>query len=156
MPGAPATIITYAPDVMSGTEPLMTREGQAAGFIADDHATAECAGIHAAWVGTRFEALEPLRQDVKGRFDACGRVVAMGWALRHDNDSQYISEAFQDELRMLGAASSPSFVRSLRANSCAERFIRPLKEQLLCVRTFSTAERVPQPFIVNLAYTELN
>ncbi|MBU8901079.1 DDE-type integrase/transposase/recombinase, partial [Corallococcus sp. M34] len=95
---------------------------------------------HAAKVGTRFEALEPIRQGVKARFGAYGRGVATGLAIRHDNGSQYTSEAFQHELRFLGASSSPSFVRSPEGNGCAERFIRTLKEQLLWVRSFDTVE----------------
>ncbi len=139
------TITTDTPGVMWGTDAtctLTTLEGQATVFIAVNHATAECVGIHAAKVGTRFEALEPIRQGVKARFGVYGRGVATGLAIRHDNGSQYTSEAFQDELRLLGAASSPSFVRSPEGNGCAERFIRTLKEQLLWVRTLSTVEEL--------------
>jgi putative transposase len=121
---------------------VTTREGQATLFIAVDHCTSECVGIHAAKVGTRFEALKPLRQGIKARFGAYGRGVATGLSIRHDNGSQYTSDAFQNELRFLGAESSPSFVRSPEGNGCAERFIRTLKEQLLWVRTFSTVEKL--------------
>ena len=38
-----------------------TREGQVAVFIAVDHHSAECVGVHAARHGTRFDALEPIR-----------------------------------------------------------------------------------------------
>jgi putative transposase len=68
--------------------------------------------------------------------------VATGLSIRHDNGSQYTSDAFQDELRFLGAEPSPSFVRRPEGNGCAERFIRTLKEQLLWVRTFSTVEEM--------------
>ena len=139
------TITTDMPDVMWGTDAtctVTTLEGQATVFIAVDHATSECVGIHAAKVGNRFEALEPIRQGVKARFAAYGRGVAAGLSIRHDNGSQYTSEAFQNELRFLGAVSSPSFVRSPEGNGCAERFIRTLKEQLLWVRTFSTVEEL--------------
>ncbi|NOK08550.1 IS3 family transposase [Corallococcus exercitus] len=110
-------ITTDMPDVMWGTDAtctLTTREGQAAVFIAVDHGTTECVGIHAAKVGTRFEALEPIRQGIKARFGAYGRGVATGLSIRHDNGSQYTSDAFQNELRFLGADFSPSFVRSPR------------------------------------------
>ena len=40
-------------------------EGQVCVFIAVDHCTAECVGIHAAKSGNRFEALEPIRQGVR-------------------------------------------------------------------------------------------
>jgi transposase InsO family protein len=39
-----------------------------------------------------------------------------------------------------GQKTNPSFVRSPEGNSCAERFIKTLKEQLLWVRTFETIE----------------
>jgi len=65
--------------------------------------------------------------------------------LRHDNGSQYTAEAFQDELRFLGAQPSPSFFRSPEGNGCAERFIRTLKAQLLWVRIFSPWENCGGP-----------
>jgi hypothetical protein len=34
-------------------------------FIAVEHASAACVGIHAAARATRFEALEPIRQGVR-------------------------------------------------------------------------------------------
>ena len=39
-----------------------TGEGLATVFIAIDHCSAECVGIHAHARATRFEALEPIRQ----------------------------------------------------------------------------------------------
>jgi len=53
-----------------------------------------------------------------------------------------MSDHFQDELRFLGIASSPAFVREPEGNGCVERFIRTLKEQLLWVRTFETVEEL--------------
>jgi putative transposase len=139
------TMATITPDVMWDTDAacsVTTLKGQVTVFSAVDHATSACVGIHAAKVGNRFEALEPIREGVKARFGAHGRGMATGRTIRHDNGSQYTSDAFQHELRFLGAASSPSFVRSPEGNGCAERFIRPLKEQLLWVRTFSTVEEL--------------
>jgi len=40
----------------------------------------------------------------------------------------------------LGLASSPAYVRQPEGNGCAERFIRPLKEQILWLRRFATVE----------------
>ena len=40
----------------------LTSEGQVAVFVAVDHYSAECVGIHAARRATRFEALEPIRR----------------------------------------------------------------------------------------------
>lgn len=139
------TITTERPDEMWGTDLTATmtvEDGQVAVFIAVDHCTSECVGIHAAKEANRFEALEPLRQAVRARFGAYGANVARGLKLRHDNGSQYVSDAFQDELDFLAIESSPSFVRAPEGNGCAERFIRTLKEQLLWVRTFATVEEL--------------
>ena len=139
------TITTERPDEMWGTDAtacLTTREGNATVFIAVDHCTQECAGIHAARPGRRFEALEPLRQGVREHFEDYGAGVAAGLALRHDHGSQYLSDHFQDELRFLGIRSSPSFVAAPEGNGCAERFIRTLKEQLLWVESFETVEEL--------------
>ena len=59
------TITTEAPDVMWGTDMTATvtvAEGPAFVFVAVAHCPAECIGLHAAKRGTRFEALEPIRQ----------------------------------------------------------------------------------------------
>jgi len=139
------TITTERPDQMWGTDltaTVTTEEGTAAVFLAVDHATTECVGIHAAAAPTRFEALEPIRQAVRERFHDYAPDVALGLALRHDHGSAYLSRHFQDEIRFLGIASSPAFVREPEGNGCAERFIRTLKEQLLWVRTFRTIEEL--------------
>jgi putative transposase len=138
------TIIPETVDAMWGTDltTTVTGEGQAAVFIAVDHCSADCVGIHAALRATRFEALEPIRQGVRRCFGAFGKDVARGLAVRHDHGSQYMADAFQKELRFLGIESSPAFVRAPEGNGCAERFIRTLKENLLWVRTFDTVEEL--------------
>lgn len=135
-------ITTDVPDEVWGTDATqaLTCEGTATIFIAVDHCTAECIGIHAARRGTRHEALEPLRQGVRQHFGLYDQHVAHGLTLRHDHGSQYMSHDFQDELRFLGIRSSPSFVAEPECNGVAERFIRTLKEQLLWVETFDTIE----------------
>ena len=139
------TITTERPDEMWGTDAtacLTTREGNATVFIAVDHCTQECVGIHAARPGTRFEALEPLRQGLREHFAGYAAGIASGLSLRHDHGSQYLSDHFQGELSFLGIRSSPSFVAAPEGNGCAERFIRTLKEQLLWVETFETVEQL--------------
>jgi putative transposase len=138
------TIIPNTIDTMWGTDmtTTWTAEGQVAVFIAVDHHNAECVGIHAARRGTRFEALEPLRQGVQRHFGAIGKEIAEGLAVRHDHGSQYMSDTFQTEMRFLGIQSSPAFVRAPEGNGCAERFIRTLKENLLWIRTFDTVEEL--------------
>src|SRR5579884_2447891 len=117
------TIIPDRPDAMWGTDATAswTDEGSATIFIAVDHYTAACVGIHAARRGTRFEALEPLRQGLAAHFEA--------------------------ELCFLGSTSSPAFVREPEGNGCAERFIRTLKEQLLWVEHFASVEELRQALL---------
>jgi putative transposase len=138
------TIIPDRPDAMWGTDATagLTEEGPTTIFVLVDHYTAECVGIHAARRGTRFEALEPLRQGIRAHFGAYGEQVASGLALRHDHGSQFLSHLFQAELRFLGITSSPAFVREPEGNGCAERFIRTLKEQVLWVEHFATVEEL--------------
>jgi len=143
------TITTQKVDEMWGTDltSVMTGEGAAAVFVAVDHCSAECVGIHASARATRHEALEPIRQAVRGAFGAIGQSVAAGLSIRHDHGSQYMSGDFQKELRFFGATSSPAFVRAPEGNGCAERFIRTLKENLLWVRWFATIEDLRQALL---------
>ena len=124
------TITTEAPDVMWGTDMTTTvtvSEGAAFVFVAVDHCTTECIGLHAAKRGTRFEALEPIRQGVRERFGEIGDGVARGLRLRHDHGSNYLADDFQQEPE---------------GNGVAERFIRTLKENVLWVRSFDTIEEL--------------
>ncbi len=141
------TIITEQPNEVWGTDNTATvtfEDGPVTVFVAVDHCTTECVGLHAAKRATRFEALEPIRQGVR---DYCGGFraeAAAGLLLRHDHGSQYMSDDFQAEIGFLGMESSPAFVRQPEGNGCVERFIRTLKEQLLWVRTFRTVEELRQ------------
>ena len=59
------SITTEAVDRMWGcdmTTTLTRRDGNVSIFFAVDHCSMECVGIHAAKCGTRFEALDPIRQ----------------------------------------------------------------------------------------------
>lgn len=143
------TIIPDTLDTMWGTDltTTITGEGPAAVFVALDHCSVECVGIHAAPRATRFEALEPIRQGVREYFGGFAQNIARGLSVRHDHGSQYMSDVFQKELEFLGAESSPAFVRSPEGNGCAERFIRTLKENLLWARSFDTIEELRQALL---------
>ena len=143
------TIIPDTVDAMWGTDltTTITGEGQAAVFVALDHCTAECVGIHAHARATRFQALEPIRQGVRQHFGGFAKAIARGLAIRHDHGSQYMSDHFQKELAFLGIESSPAFVRAPEGNGCAERFIRTLKENLLWVQTFESIEELRQALL---------
>ena len=142
-------ISTDLPDQMWGTDATMahTRAGWAWVFIAVDHCTSECIGIHSARPGTRYEALEPIYQGVREHFGDVADGVAAGLKIRHDHGSQYISNAFQGELEFLGIESSPSFIGAPEGNGVAERFIRTLKEQLLWLQVFDDVEHLRQELL---------
>jgi transposase InsO family protein len=143
------TIIPETIETMWGTDltTAFTGEGPAAVFVAVDHCSAECVGIHAHARATRFEALEPIRQGVRRYFGGFAADIARGLAVRHDHGSQYMSDHFQKEIAFLGIESSPAFVRAPEGNGCAERFIRTLKENLLWVRHFETIEELRQALL---------
>ena len=143
------TIIPETVDTMWGTDltTTFTGEGPAAVFVAVDHCSAECVGVHAHSRATRFEALEPIRQGVRRYFGGFAKGIACGLAVRHDHGSQYMSDHFQKEIGFLGIESSPAFVRAPEGNGCAERFIRTLKENLLWVRHFETIEELRQALL---------
>jgi len=106
------TIIPETIDTMWGTDMTTTftaEQGQVAVFVAVDHCSAECVGLHAALRGTRHEALEPVRQGVVERLGGVKKDAAQGLSIRHDHGSQYMSRDFQKEIAWLGAASSPAF-----------------------------------------------
>ena len=124
------------------TTTLTMDEGTASIFFAIDHCSLELAGIHAARRGTRFEALEPLRQGVADHFGTLEYMTAQGLTIRHDHGSQFISNSYQKELRFPGIKSSPSFVREPQGNGIAERFVRTLKENLLWIRRFNSVEEL--------------
>ena len=137
------TITPEAPDVMWGTDMTATvtvAEGAAFVFVAVDHCATACIGLHAAKRGTRFEALEPIRQGLRERFGGIGAGVARGLRLRHDHGSNDLADDVQQAVAFFGIESSPSFVREPEGNGVAERVIRTLKENLLWVRSFETIE----------------
>ena len=137
------TITTQMPDQMWGTDATSTmllNGHQATIFGVYDHCTCELLGIHAAIEANRFEAMVPLHQACREAFGRVGHAIAGGLKLRHDNGSQFVSQAFQAELRFLRMDSSPSFVRAPEGNGCIERFWRTLKEQLLWIHTFASLD----------------
>ena len=124
------------------TATVTVGEGAAVVFVAVDHCTTECIGLHAAKSGSRVEALEPIRQGVRERFGGIGADVARGLRLRHDHGSNYLADDFQQDVAFFGIESSPSFVREPEGHGVAERFIRTLKENVLWVRSFETIEEL--------------
>src|ERR671933_397049 len=73
------TLLPTQVATMWGTDMTATdtrEDGQVAIFIAVDHGSAACVGIHATKQGTRLEALEPIRQGVRTALGACGQARA--------------------------------------------------------------------------------
>ena len=138
--GHDGTFTIDLPDRMWGTDSTatVTGEGQAAIFITVDHCTQECIGIHSALQGTSFEALEPICQGIREHYGSYTSQVAPGLMLRHDNGSQHTSSYFKQELRFLGTAGSPAYVREPKSNGVAERLIRTLMAQQLWLQHFET------------------
>ncbi|GIW55519.1 MAG: hypothetical protein KatS3mg082_1923 [Nitrospiraceae bacterium] len=141
------TILAERPNQMWGidaTAGFTLRDGQVPIFAMIDHCSACCLGIHVARRGTRFEALEPVRQAVREQFGGFSEGIAAGVKLPHDHGSQFMSDDFQREIRFLGMESSPALVREPEGNGSIEHFFRTLKEQLLWVRHFETLEELAE------------
>lgn len=139
------TIITEHPNRMWGTDgkQFWTRQDGLSWFFGViDHCSDEILGWHVAVIGNRFAALEPVHQAVLKEFGALGKGVVLdtGLFLRSDHGSQYDSDDFQSELKFLGLAHSPAFVRSPQCNGVIERFNRTLQEQVFDLHCFETIE----------------
>ncbi len=138
-PAHDGTITTDRPDVMWGTDATRfytEQEGWCWFFGAIDHGVDEVVGWHAAKIGDRWAALEPLRQGVRHAFGGFRKDVARGLRLRCDSGPQYVADAWISEVRWLGMTLSPSYVGEPECNGVMERFIRTLKEQCLYLHQF--------------------
>ena len=132
---------TWGVDATAG---FTLRDWQVPIFARIDHCSACCLGIHVAKRGTRFEALEPVRQTVREQFGGFSERIAPGVGLRRDHGSQFMSDDFRREIRFLGLVSSPAFVREPEGNGSIERFFRTLEEEPGWVRHFETLEELAE------------
>jgi len=103
----------------SASSTTWTPEGVANIFLAVDHCTIECIGIHAARPGTRFEALEPIRQGLREHYpaDAAAAGTAGGLTFRHDHGSQYMSDYFQGRAALARHRKQPRLRPAARGHS---------------------------------------
>ena len=135
-------IQTERPDEFWGTDAsrFWTKaEGWCWFFAAVDHCTSDVAGWHVAKKGDRWAALEPVHQGGAGpHMGGFGKAIALGLGLRHDWGSQYRARQFQAEIKWLGISSRPAHVGGPECNGVAERFIRTLKEECICLHDFES------------------
>ena len=149
------TLVAEAPNQMWGTDGFRVftvDEGWIWGFAAVDHFNSECVGWHVVKTGTRFEALEPLRQGLQTVGGGVEKDAARGLILRTDHGCQYTSDHFRGQTAFWGITLSHAFVAQPQGNGIAERFIRTLKEQVIYGHAFHNVEEVRtaiQPFIEN-------
>ncbi|RZF23429.1 IS3 family transposase [Paraburkholderia sp. UYCP14C] len=111
-------------------------------FSAVDHCDGMCTGIHAAKIGDRFAALEPISQGLLAEFGSVVTDSGRGLSLRMDHGSQYTSDDFREQIRFWGIAPSYAFVAEPQTNGVAERFNRTMKEQAIHGRIFRNLEEV--------------
>ncbi len=128
-------IITDAPNIVWGTDmtAIMLASGKFAYvFVAVDHCTGECLGIHASMVYSVEDSLVPIKQAVRVRKEN-GELREV--VLRHDRGKAYQDDGFRTELKSMGLR--PFLVRQWCAgdNGCAERFIRTLRENVPEIET---------------------
>lgn len=139
------SITTEQPDQMWGTDGVRietVEDGWVWVFSAVDHCHAECVGWHAAKIGDRFAALEPIAQGLARHFGGVHAQAGRGLALRMDHGTQYMSDHFLNQVKFWGVAPSFAFVAQPQTNGVAERFNRTLKEQAIYGRVFRNIEEV--------------
>ena len=138
-------IITAAPNVMWATDatPITTvQDGKVWLFGVVEHWNAELGGWHVAKRGTRYEAIQAVGMAVRQQFGDVAAGSARGLALRHDHGSNFMSEAFQQQIRFWGMVPSHACVAEPETNGCIERLFRTLKEQAIHGRIFQTIDEV--------------
>ncbi len=96
-------------------------------------------GWHVAKVGDRWAALDPVRQGVRHAFGFRQRRGART-AVRCDWGSQYIADAWINEVKWLGISISPTYVGEPQCKGVMERFNRTLKEQCIYLHRFKNVE----------------
>ena len=138
-------IITAAPNVMWATDATQistVADGKVWLFGVVEHWNAELVGWHVAKRGTRYEAIQAVGMAVRQQFGDVAAGSARGLALRHDHGSNFMSEAFQQQIRFWGMVPSYAFVAEPETNGCIERLFRTLKEQAIHGRIFQTIDEV--------------
>jgi putative transposase len=89
-----------------------------------DHCDGMCTGIHAAKIGDRFAALEPISQGLLGEFGSVVADAGRGLSLRMDHGSQYTADDFLNQVRFWGVTPSFAFVAESQ-NKWRRRTLQP-------------------------------
>src|SRR5215213_7265879 len=138
-------IIAASPNVMwacDGTQVTTVQDGKVWLFGIAEHWNAELLGWHVAKHGTRFEAIQAVGMAVRRQFGHLDAGAARGLALRHDHGSNFMSDAFQKQIKFWGMAPSYAFVGEPETNGVIERLFRTLKEQVVHGRIFQAIDEV--------------
>jgi len=106
-----------------------------------DHATGET-WADASRRMDRLAAADLLREACSERYGSVERAVASGLALRHDDGSCSRTHHYQAEVDHLGPERSPAYHYEPETNGVVEKFIQPLKEQVLWIERFETLEEL--------------
>jgi hypothetical protein len=96
-------------------------------FFVAEHWNGEGLGWHVARHGNRYAAAEALAVAVRSVFGSVRADAGRGVSLRHDHGSAFMSDPFQNQLKVFGMAPSFAFVRQPETSGVAEWFIRTLK-----------------------------
>jgi transposase InsO family protein len=139
------TVTTDAPGIMWGTDGMRVftaDQGWCWVFAAVEHWSAECMGWHVCKTGSRSAALEPIAAGLTRAYGAVGADIGRGLHLRMDNGTQHLSDHVLHQVRYWGITPSFAFIEQPQTNGVAERFNRPLKEQVIHGRIFHTPEEL--------------
>lgn len=139
------TITTNSPNVMWGTDgarATTVEDGNVWIFPALDHFNSECVGCHVTKYGSRYAALEPIKQGLEKYNGGASKNCAQGLSLRMDHGTQYLSDHFRNEIRFWGIAPSYAFLKEPETNGISERFIRTFKEQVLYGRIYQNIKEL--------------
>ena len=128
-------IVTEAPNVMwatDATQIVTVQDGKVWLFGVAEHWNAELLGWHVAKRGTRFEALQAVGMAVRNQLTASMPAPPAAWRW-HDHGSNFMSDAFQKQIRSWGIAPS---LRRRAANQWRHRALVPNPQGADRVRTY--------------------
>lgn len=143
--GHTGTIVTDKPNEMwatDGTKVFTVDDGNVWIFPVLDHFNSECVGCHVSKYGSRFAALEPIKQGLEQYCGGVSKQCAQGISLRMDHGSQYISNHFRHETQYWGFNLSYAFLAEPETNGIAERFMGTMKQQIIYGRVYQNIKEL--------------